>query len=48
MQRPYYQFEQNDEYNQKMTTGANKIKYFVGDRFMKKYQAWDQIHDVPL
>jgi len=44
--KPYYNFEHNNEYHQKMTTIKNKINYFVGDRFMNKYQTWDQIHDV--
>lgn len=31
-----------------MTTAENKINYYVGERFMKKYQTWEQIHDVFL
>jgi len=48
LKKPYYQFEPTEEYHQKMTTAENKIIYYVGDKFMKKYTTWDEIHDVLL
>jgi len=35
--KPYYQFFRDEEYYKKMTTSINRVDFYVGDRFIKKY-----------
>ena len=46
MQKPYYQFNRDEEYYKKMMTSYNNVVYYVGDSFLKKYPTSEEVKNV--